>query len=185
VYFETEGPGNTGETIRIAVREGCERKISHIVVASNSGKTAEILADEAKKAGYPGQLVCVTHVYGFREKGTNELSDEGRRALEERGVKVYTAGHVLSGAERGLSRKFHGVYPVEIIAHSLRIFGQGMKVSVEIAVMALDGGLIPYGVPLIGIGGTGSGADTAVILIPSYASAILETRVREVLCKPK
>ncbi|MDR3166366.1 MAG: hypothetical protein LBT93_00350 [Treponema sp.] len=185
MYFETEGPGNTEETIRIAVQEGRERQISHIVVASNSGKTAEALAEEAEKRGYPGQLVCVTHVYGFREKGTNELGDEGRRALEARGVKVYTASHVLSGAERGLSRKFHGVYPVEIIAHTLRIFGQGVKVSVEIAVMALDGGLIPYGVPVIGIGGTGGGADTAVILIPAHAGAILETRVREVLCKPK
>jgi hypothetical protein len=185
MYFETEGPGNTEETIRIAVQEGRERKISHIVAASNTGETAEILAGEAEKTGYRGKLICVSHVYGFREKGTNELSDERRRALEERGIRVYTAGHVLSGAERGLSRKFHGVYPVEIIAHTLKIFGQGMKVCVEISAMALDGGLIPCGVPVIAIGGTGRGADTAVILTPAYTNAILETRVREVLCKPK
>jgi hypothetical protein len=155
------------------------------VAASNSGKTAEILAGEAEKTGYRGNLVCVSHVYGFRENGINELRDERRRALEERGIRVCTAGHVLSGAERGLSRKFHGVYPVEIMAHTLRIFGQGIKVCVEISAMALDGGFIPFGVPVIAVGGTGSGADTAVILTPAYTSAILETRVREILCKPK
>ncbi|MDR2102655.1 MAG: hypothetical protein LBP42_00980 [Treponema sp.] len=185
MYFDTEGPGNTGETIRIAVREGKERNISHILAASNSGATAEVLAEEAEKAGYRGQLICVTHVYGFREKGANELSDENRRNLEARGVKVYTASHVLSGAERGLSRKFQGVYPVEIIAHTLRMFGQGTKVCVEIAVMALDGGLIPYGKPVIGIGGSGRGADTAVILTPAHASAVLENRIHEILCKPR
>jgi hypothetical protein len=185
VYFNTEGPGNTEETLRIAVQEGRDRDISHIVVASNSGETAEMLAGEAEKIGYRGKLICVSHAYGFRERGTNELRDERRQALEERGIRVCTAGHVLSGAERGLSRKFQGVYPVEIIAHTLRIFGQGVKVCVEISAMALDGGLIPWDVPVIAIGGTGKGADTAAILIPAYTNAILETRIREILCKPQ
>jgi hypothetical protein len=185
MYFDTTGPGNTGETMGIAVREAKERGVSHIVVASNSGKTAEALAAEARRAGFEGRLVCVTHVNGFREKGLNELSDENRRRLEAEGVQVYTASHVLSGAERAISRAFNGAYPVEIIAHSLRMLGSGVKVAVEIAVMALDGGLIPHGKPIIAIGGTGSGADTAVLLSPGHAQAIFETRIHEILCKPR
>lgn len=50
---------------------------------------------------------------------------------------------------------------MEVIAHTLRFFGQGMKVCVEIAVMAADGGLIPPNIPILSIGGTGRGADTA------------------------
>jgi hypothetical protein len=185
MYFDSTGPANTGETITIAVREAKERKVSHIVVASNSGKTAEALAAEARKAGYAGNLVCISHAYGFVEKGANELSDENRRRLEEQGLRVYTSSHVLSGAERAISRSFNGAYPVEIIAHSLRMLGSGVKVAVEIAVMALDGGLIPYGEPVIAIGGTGRGADTAALLSPGHSNAIFETKIHEILCKPR
>ena len=40
--------------------------------------------------------------------------------------------------------KFKGVYPTDIVAMALRLLGQGFKVCVEISVMALDAGLIPY-----------------------------------------
>jgi hypothetical protein len=185
MYFEHPGPENTGETIRIAVEEALKRKIGHIVAASNAGKTAFALGDEAARAGYGGHLICVSHVNGFREKGVNELSAGDRRRLEERGLGVYTATHVLSGAERGISRIFQGAYPVEIIAHTLRMLGQGLKVCVEISVMALDGGLLPFGQPVIALGGTGGGADTAAILTPAHASGIFETRIHEILCKPR
>jgi hypothetical protein len=185
MYFDTAGPGNTGETIRIALEAARERNILAVVFASNSGNTAEKFADEAAKTGYTGNLVCVTHTFGFRENGTNEMSAETRRRLEGRGIRVYTASHVLSGVERAMSRAFQGLYPVEIIAHSLRMFGQGVKVCVEISVMALDGGMLPHGKPLIAAGGTGTGLDTALILIPAHASGIFGTKIHEILCKPR
>ena len=185
MYFDSAGPKNTDETIAIAVREAKERKTSHIVVASITGKTAELLSVEARRTGFEGQLVCVSHVNGFKEKGVNEFSGENRRRLEAQGMRVYTTSHVLSGAERAVSRSFNGAYPVEIIAHSLRMLGAGVKVAVEIAVMALDGGLIPYGKPVVAIGGTGGGVDTAVLLTPGHAQAIFETRIHEILCKPR
>ena len=43
------------------------------------------------------------------------------------------------------------------------MFSQGTKVAVEIAVMALDAGLIPWRA-VIAVGGSGRGADTAVVL---------------------
>ena len=77
-----------------------------------------------------------------------------RSELTDLGMKVLTTTHVLSGAERGISKSFGGVYPVEIVAHSLRMLGQGTKVCVEVSIMALDAGLIPYGEPIIAIGGS-------------------------------
>ena len=185
MYFDTPGPENTKETVSIAVHEAVERQVSHIVVASNTGATAFAIAEEGRKQSYSGRLVCVTHVYGFSENGKNELTDENREALEKQGIRVCTAAHVLSGAERDLSRKFQGVYPVEIIAHSLRMLGQGMKVCVEIAGMALDAGLIPFGKPIIALGGTTGGVDTASLLTPGYSSSILDTKIHEILCKPR
>lgn len=185
VYSDTAGPENTGETVKTAVQGAIERQVSHIVAASNTGATVSALAEEARKQGYGGCLVCVTHVYGFKENGANELSDENREKLLSQGIQVCTAAHALSGAERALSRKFQGVYPAEIIAHTLRMLGQGMKVCVEIAAMALDAGLIPWGKPVIAVGGTGRGADTAALVTAAYSSSILESKVNEILCKPR
>ncbi len=179
MYFQAEGKQNTEKTVELALKTAREKDIRHIVVASCSGYTANYFKDASDI-----ETVCVTHVNGFKEKGGNEMPADVRQRLTGSGVKVLTTTHVLSGAERGLSRKFGGTYPVEIMAHTLRMFGQGVKVCVEIAVMALDAGLIPYGQPVIAVGGTGEGADTAVILTPSHASSILETRIHEIICKP-
>ena len=184
MYFNSPGPENTKAVAETAVREAKERQISHIVAASNTGSTVFLLAEEAEKQSYEGKLICVTHVYGFAENGKNELSDENRQALEKKGIRICTAAHALSGAERCISRKFQGAYPVEIMAHTLRMFGQGIKVCVEISVMALDSGLIPLGKPVIALGGTGRGADTSALLTPSYSSSVLDTKIHEILCKP-
>lgn len=100
-------------------------------------------------------------------------------------MDVLTTAHVLSGAERGISRKFNGCGPVELIAQTLKMLSAGVKVGVEIAVMALDAGLIPYGERVIAIGGTAKGADTVLVITPSYASNIFDTRVHEIICKPE
>ena len=129
-------------------------------------------------------IICVTHANGYPEPGKNEMPQETRSELADLGMKVLTTTHVLSGAERGISKSFGGAYPVEIIAHSLRMLGQGTKVCVEVSIMALDAGLIPYGKPIIAIGGSGKGADTAVIITPSHASSLFETKIHEIVCKP-
>jgi hypothetical protein len=184
MYFAQPGAANTKAVIEIAVGEAMRRGVSAIVTASNTGKTAEALLEEARRARFSGALVCVTHVNGFMENGVNEMEAPVRKRLEDAGLRVYTASHALSGAERGVSRRFQGAYPVELIAHSLRMLGQGLKVCVEIAVMALDGGLIDYGRPVIAIGGSGGGADTAALLSPGHAQSIFDTKIHEILCKP-
>jgi uncharacterized protein len=178
MYFEKAGKINTEETVKLAVKTAKERGINYIIVASNEGETASFLKD----CGL--QVVVVTHSNGFVKAGTQELSEEKRKELEQYGFKIYTSTHVLSGAERSLSKQFGGISPIEIIAYSLRMFGQGVKVGVEIATMALDGGAIPYGEDIIAIGGTGRGADTAIILRPAHASNLLQTKIKEIICKP-
>jgi hypothetical protein len=178
MYFKSAGPHNTLKTIELAIKTAIERNINHIVVASCSGSTAKLLKNCGKN------VVVVTHVSGFSEPGKMEISQQTIEELKAVGFKVYTGTHVLSGAERGISRKFGGVYPVEIMAHTLRMLGQGVKVAVEISVMALDAGLIPYGEDIIAIGGTSEGADIAVIIRPSHAASIFETKIKEIICKP-
>ncbi|WP_213975370.1 pyruvate kinase alpha/beta domain-containing protein [Tepidanaerobacter acetatoxydans] len=180
MYFEKPGKQNTEKTLEIVKKAVSERNIKHVVVASCKGHTAKLF----QEANLGVNLVCVTHAAGFEAPGEMEMPEDIRKELVDSGVKVLTTTHVLSGVERGISRNFGGAYPVEIIAHTLRMSGQGTKVCVEIAVMALDAGLIPYGEDIIAVGGSSRGADTALILRPAHASNIFDTWISEILCKP-
>ena len=155
-----------------------------IVIATTSGNTALRFLEAAKKADFAGKTVVVTHAYGSREKGKNIMPEDVRACILESGAVVVTAAHALSGGERGISSKFQGTYPLELIAHTLRMISAGTKVCIEIGAMALDAGAIEYGKPVVCIGGTGKGADTACVMTPSYSSSLLESHINEFLCKP-
>ena len=72
-----------------------------------------------------------------------------------------------------------------IIADTLRLLGQGMKVVVEISVMAADAGLVRTDEDVIVIAGSGRGADYAVVLKPVYSNDFFDLKVKEILCKPR
>ena len=63
--------------------------------------------------------------------------------------------------------------------------GQGMKVVIEITVMAADAGLVRTDEDIIAVGGSGRGADTAVVLRPVNSNDFFDLKVKEILCKPR
>jgi hypothetical protein len=68
----------------------------------------------------------------------------------------------------------------------LRQFGgEGLKVAVEVAVMAADAGLIPTDREVIAVGGTGRGADTAIVLKAAHMNNFFDLEVREIIAKPR
>jgi len=177
--FEKCGPKNTEKTVALALERAKELGIKHIVVASNSGRTAE------QFLGHNLNIVCVTHHVGFKEPGKDEMPAESRQKLKEQGVEVLTTTHLMAGVDRAVRFKFGGLYPAEIVASSLRILGQGIKVCVEISSMALDSGLTPFGEEIIAIAGTGKGADAAVVISPAHSNAFFDNRIREIICMPR
>ena len=181
-YFEEKGKQNTEDTLKLAVETANALGIKHIVLATTEGTTAKMMADSIDHEGIT--ITAVTHAFGQKEENTNPMSADLRRYLIERGFNVCTAAHTLSGAERSLSGTFTGVYPVEIIAHTLRMFGQGTKVCVEICAMAADAGYIMTGEPVVAVGGSGRGADTALVIRPAVSSKILKTKIDRIICKP-
>lgn len=180
MYFEKPGIQNTEQAVEIALNAAKEYGIKDIVLATSRGETAEYF--KGKTDGI--NLTCVTLCYGFSKPGENALSEERRAELKALGYNVVTAAHALSGAERGLSRRQGGIYPVELISASLRMFGDGMKVCVEVASMAADAGCIKPGEPVIVVAGRGKGADTVVIMKAAHTNAILDSRIDRILCKP-
>jgi hypothetical protein len=98
---------------------------------------------------------------------------------------VLTAAHAFGGFGRAVRSKL-GTYQVdEIVAYTLRVFGQGTKVALEVALMAADAGAVAVGQPIISVGGTGEGADTAVVLVAANTHSFFDLKVREIICKPE
>jgi hypothetical protein len=178
-YWPGAGKEYTESTCALALSRAGELGIQHIVAASNTGFTARFLV------GKTPNLVIVTHHVGFREPGGDEMPPEEREYLTARGVHLITASHFFGGIGRAVTAQFGGLYPGGIVAQSLRTFGQGTKVCLEIATMAADAGAIPVDQEIIAIGGTGRGADTALVLLPAHGKNFFATQVLEVISKPR
>ncbi len=183
LLFEHPGNQNTAQALQIAL-QCAMRQHTDLLVASTTGATALALEEMAGHRQFHGNLICVTHANGWVEKGVSEISAQTVQTLTAKQVTVLTATHALSGAERSLSTVFRGIYPAEIMAATLRMFGQGVKVCVEIAAMAADSGKLAYGQPVVCVAGSARGADTVCLLTPAHTAAILETKIHEILCKP-
>jgi len=179
-YFENPGKENAEEVLRIARQRAEELGIKTIVVASTVGDTA-VKAIEV----FSGcKIIAVSHFTGMRGPNTQEFTEENRRKVEGKGGIVLTTAHTFSGLSAAM-RKKHNTYIIgDIVANTLRIFGEGMKVVCEIALMAADGGLVRTDEDVIAIGGTGRGADTAVVLKPVNSHNFFDLKVKEILCKP-
>ncbi len=174
-YFESTGKENTDETLRIAKEYSDKNNVKSIVVASSTGFTAEKAAEIFKDKN----LVIVTHVHGFRENDSTEFTAELRKRLEANGVKVLTTTHALGGINKLMENSLG-----EVIAKTLRMLCQGVKVAVEIAAMVADAGMISTKEDVVAVTGTGKGADTAVVLQAANSARLFETKIKKILAKP-
>lgn len=181
MYFERPGEENTSKTIDIAVKAALERGISHIVAASTRGGTALKLMDAV--SGKDVKLVVITHNVGFAKEAEDKFDPETRKKLEKAGHVVHTSTMVTRNINKAVSDKFGGYSQTELVNAALRMFGQGIKVCVEMAAMACDSGLVPFD-EIICVAGTGKGADTAVIIRANSSNRFFDIKIKEILCKP-
>jgi len=184
-YGDGPGRANTDTVIAAVKRRVRELGIRHVVVASTSGETAVRMARALK--GTRTHVVGVTYHAGFSGKGDDlGLKAECRKALERMGHHVLICSHALSGVERSITNKFGGVSRAEVIAHTLRLFGcDGIKVAVEVAVMAADAALVPTDREIIAVGGSGRGADAALVLKAAHMNNFFDLEIREILAKAR
>jgi hypothetical protein len=180
ICFDKLGEENTAPTLEAAKKRADELGIKDILVASTRGTTGLKAAELFK--GY--NLVIVAHSQGFREPGKNEISDEVQAKIKAAGGKLLITGHAFAGVSRAINRKFNTLGPAELTANVLRLFGQGMKVCVEMTYMAADSGMIPMTGDVIAIAGSGRGADTAVLIKPAHLSEMFDLYVKEIIAKP-
>jgi len=180
VYFDKLSEENVLPTFIAVKKRADELGIRDILVASTQGSVGLRAAEFFK--GY--NLVVVAHSQGFREPGKNEMSYEVQGKIRTAGGKILVTGHAFAGVSRAINRKFNTLGPAELAANVLRMFGQGMKVCVEITYMAADSGMIPMTGDIIAIAGSGRGADTAVIIKPAHLSEMFDLYIKEIIAKP-
>ncbi len=187
MLWEYAGRECTRGTVRGALMRAKEIDIRSFVVATNTGYTVDVLLDEKEEIWPEGDLnvVAVTHHVGFRGPGEDEMGPEKRQELRDRGVRILTTTHLFANIERAITSKFGGLYPGGIVSATLRMFGQGMKVVFEIGSMAIDAGMVPHDKEIAVLGGSGGGADTAVIMKPAHAKEFFDTELLEVICRPR
>ncbi|MFW6121705.1 MAG: pyruvate kinase alpha/beta domain-containing protein [Petrotogales bacterium] len=181
IYFNSPGRKNTESVLKLAEDYARAEGIKDIVVASTLGETG-VKASELFK---DFNLVVVTHHVGHRKPGEWEFKEENRKKILDNGAKIVTAAHVLSGVERAILKKFHTIMPLEIMAYTLRLFGEGTKACIECTIMAADAGLIPVDRNVVAIAGTQIGIDTALVIRPACSSDFFDIEIREIIAKPR
>ncbi len=179
-YYSKTGQENTQRTLELARDRARQLGIDTILVASSSGATGVLAAQLLQ--GF--HTIIVSHSTGFAGPNTQELLPIHRVQIEAAGVPILTCQHTFGGVNRAVRRKLETYELDEVVAHTLRVFGQGMKVAIEIAMMAADAGLVRTDVPAISIAGTSNGADTAVVLLPSNAQDFFDLKILEFICLP-
>ncbi len=179
LYFDRPGKANTDGTLRLARERAEELDVGQVVVASTHGYTAQRAKSIFGDLGV--KIVAVSICASFDEKGWT-MSPQERKALEDMGITVLTTMHALGD---DVNDAFAGDTPNHIVRETLYRFCQGMKVAVEIALMAADAGVIDTSREVISVGGTGEGADTAVVLKPTFTRKFKDLEILEILAKPR
>ena len=183
IYFDEPGPENTERLLAAARERARELGVKDIIVATSHGGTALRALEFFEQPGL--NLVAVTICEGYKSVGWCMTAEE-REGLTKRGVKVLTGIHALGdGVASAFSEKYGGKPLEEVVRDAFYRFGQGMKVCVEVVLMAADAGLIPMDVEVMAIAGTDKGADTCIVVKPAYPRTFFDLEIREIVAKPR
>jgi hypothetical protein len=188
-YFQKPGEENTDYVVE-AVIEAVERGgIRDIVVSSTTGATALKFASAIKDEA---RIICVSES-AYRKAWDMEypcMDQKNKEELEAMGAIVLDkVPYLLLNSLYETSGR-NVLSPETVFKDTLYAFGQGMKVAVEVVLTAVAcGALEPYKY-VIGIGGSGAGADTAIVLKSTYPTTVFDKEpkkrleIREILAMP-
>lgn len=167
-YFASYGPQNTEDVIQAVADRLRDGDISAVVVASTSGRTA---LEFARRFGSSApRLICVSdppqaHSYP-------SITPDNRDSLEKSGVVIVDrVPYASTSYSEGASENVYGALDLRVVVFDAfrMVGGNGLKVAVEVGLMATDGGAIRPGERIISVGGTERGADTAIVMKTAFS----------------
>jgi hypothetical protein len=183
-YLDKPGKSGCAVCLQAAALRAAELGLEHAVVASASGKTALELARALRKAGSKARVIGVGYSAEYAAEWGG-LQPKFTREAEKLGAVFIKGTHAMGGISGAVQKAFGGLPPGSLVAQTFYTLGQGFKVAVEVALMAADGGALPLKKEVLALGGTGEGADTALVLAPVPSSKFFSLRIREIVCKPR
>ena len=194
LYFAHPGKRNTDAVIGAVVERLGAGDLKTVVAASTTGYTALCLSEALAKAGLQGvTLISVGETPLVKEWGSVQwplLKPETKQELERRGVIVADRIPYLLHSSVLDRSPWQAPSAEDILRETLYAFGQGMKVAVEVTLIAVASGFLEPYQDVIAVGGTSRGADTAAVLRATFPNHVFSQdeakrlRIREVLCKP-
>jgi hypothetical protein len=176
-YFPAPGYQNTEALLAVVAERVRRRDIDAVVVATSSGRTA-LLARQA--IADPNARVIGICFQRHLEGSRTMLDPELRAQAAELGVTFLP--------DEPRVRYLDEVYPQA--QRALWCFGDGVKVAFEVAMIAVEAGLIAPGTKIVGVGGTKpgrhakGGADSALVLTAADYAHLRDVFVHEILAKP-
>jgi hypothetical protein len=189
-YFADYGPENTLAVIDVVRERLAEVGIEALVVASTRGETALAFARKVRPEN-DLPIVCISDPPWA--KYYPAVTPENRKALEELRVEIVDYVPYASHSHSvGPCKNMYGAPDLRVIIFDAfrLIGGQGLKVAMEVGMMATDGGRIKPGAVILCVGGTGTGADCAIVMRAAFSVDILSRdperrpQVREILAMP-
>ena len=162
-YFDAPGEENTAAVLNIARERAEGLGISHILIPSVRGATAEKSLD-----------FFATDNLTLFFVGTDpaRFSPEAKNRVEAAGFKLV------------FYKEVDYQYADEV-KNAFRRFGQGTKVAVELTLIAAQIELVEPGTEVVALGGSAKGLDTALVTKAATSDEFYELEIREILCKPR
>lgn len=190
-YFDEPGAHNTDDVVEAVKKRVESADIKHVIVASISGKTALRFAEALNGKAH---IICTSGAPYRREMVKREwpcLKPEYRRRLEKAGVTIIDRAPYIFHSSLLDGARWSAVLPELLVKETLYCFGQGLKVAVEVALMAVASGFLEPYQDVIGVGGSTKGADTAIIVRATYPATIFSKdtekrlEIREIIAMPR
>jgi len=136
--------------------------------------------------------VCVSEAPYRREWGERWrcLKSRLRKDLKELGADIIDEVPYVFHDSVLENARWPVVFPERLVKETLYSFGQGLKVAVEVALLAVSCGKVAPFRDVIAVGGSGKGADTAVLLRATYPACVFDKdpskrlEMREVIAMP-
>ncbi len=190
IYFDIPGEQNTESVVDAVIDRVNATGIKHVVVATSTGKTALAFAKRIKDCA---QVIAVVSAPYRREWGRPWpcLEPTIRKELEDLGVVIVDRGPYVFHNSMLEGAKARSPSAESLVRDTLYFFGDGLKVAVEVILMAVQCGYLEPYQDVIGVGGTSKGADTAVVARATYPATIFSEdlkkrlEVREIITMPR
>jgi hypothetical protein len=188
-YFDEPGEGNTDLVVKAVSRRLEAGGVSEVIVASTSGETAAKFARALKGKA---RLLCVSEAPYRREWGEKWpcLKARFKKELRELGVDIIDEVPYVFHDSVLESARWSSIFPERLVKETLYCFGQGLKVAVEVALLAVSCGKVAPFRDVIAVGGSSKGADTAIVLRATYPACLFDKdparrlEIREIVAMP-